>query len=165
MDCSSLSQDRHRTSHNNYRLITPIFSIPTLLLELKAGYLRTNNGSFPLNFGTNVATKLGMPGVDVDPLDSGLSQITFDDNSAAVLGDDQFVPISDIDNTYQYGGIVTYTRGRQSIKIGSTLIRRLATEGQSNSGVGTWAFPTLESFLIGTSRQTPRNNELNVPHD
>jgi hypothetical protein len=135
-----------------------------LLLELKAGYLRTNNGSFPLNFGTNVATKLGMPGVDVDPLNSGLSQITFDDNSAAVLGDDQFVPISDIDNTYQYTGTVTYTRGRQNIKIGSTLIRRLATEGQSNSGVGTWAFPTLPDLLIGTARQVTRNNELNVPH-
>jgi len=142
---------------------THIFN-SNLLLELKAGYLRTNNGSFPLNFGTNVATKLGMPGVDVDPLDSGLSQVTFDDNSGAVLGDDQFVPISDIDNTYQYAGTVTYTRGRQNIKIGSTLIRRLATEGQSNSGVGTWAFPTLESLLIGTSRVTTRINELNVPH-
>ena len=142
---------------------THIFN-SNLLLELKAGYLRTNNGSFPLNFGSNVATKLGMPGVDVDSLDSGLSQVTFDDNSAAVLGDDQFVPISDIDNTYQYGGVVTYTRGRQNFKIGSTLIRRLATEGQSNSGVGTWAFPTLESLLIGTSRVTTRINELNVPH-
>ncbi len=142
---------------------THIFN-SNLLLELKAGYLRTNNGSFPLNFGTNVATKLGMPGVDVDPLDSGLSQITFDDNSGAVLGDDQFVPISDIDNTYQYGGVVTYTRGRQNIKVGSTLIRRLATEGQSNSGVGTWAFPTLEDMLTGPARQTQRINELNVPH-
>ncbi len=142
---------------------THIFN-SNLLVELKAGYLRTNNGSFPLNFGTNVATKLGMPGVDVDPLDSGLSQVTFDDNSGAVLGDDQFVPISDIDNTYQYGGVVTYTRGRQNIKFGSTLIRRLATEGQSNSGVGTWAFPTLEDMLTGPSRVTTRNNELNVPH-
>lgn len=142
---------------------THIFN-SNLLVELKAGYLRTNNGSFPLNFGTNVATKLGMPGVDVDALNSGLSQVTFDDNSAAVLGDDQFVPISDIDNTYQYSGTVTYTRGRQNIKIGSTLIRRLATEGQSNSGVGTWAFPTLPDLLIGTARQVTRNNELNVPH-
>lgn len=142
---------------------THIFN-SNLLLELKAGYLRTNNGSFPLNFGTNVATKLGMPGVDVDALDSGLSQVTFDDNSGAVLGDDQFVPISDIDNTYQYGGVVTYTRGRQNIKFGSTLIRRLATEGQSNSGVGTWAFPTLEAMLTGPSRVTTRINELNVPH-
>jgi hypothetical protein len=142
---------------------THIFN-SNLLVELKFGYLRTNNGSFPLNYGTNVATKLGMPGVDVDALDSGLSQVTFDDNSAAVLGDDQFVPISDIDNTYQYAGTVTYTHGRHNIKIGSTLIRRLATEGQSNSGVGTWAFPTLESLLLGTSRVTTRNNELNVPH-
>jgi Carboxypeptidase regulatory-like domain len=142
---------------------THIFN-SNLLMELKAGYLRTNNGSFPLNFGTNVSQKLGMPGVNVDPLDSGLSQITFDDNSAAVLGDDQFVPISDIDNTYQYAGAVTYTRGRQNIKLGSTLIRRLATEGQSNSGVGTWAFPDLPSLLQGTSRVTTRINELNVPH-
>jgi hypothetical protein len=142
---------------------THIFN-SNLLLELKAGYLRTNNGSFPLNFGTNVSQKLGMPGVNVDPLDSGLSQVTFDDNSAAVLGDDQFVPISDIDNTYQYSGTVTYTRGPHNIKIGSTLIRRLATEGQSNSGVGTWAFPTLADLLIGTPRVATRNNELNVPH-
>ncbi len=142
---------------------THIFN-SNLLLELKAGYLRTNNGSFPLNFGTNVSQKLGMPGVNVDPLDSGLSQVTFDDGSGATLGDDQFVPISDIDNTYQYSGMVTYTRGRQNIKIGSTLIRRLATEGQSNSGVGTWAFPTLSDLLLGTSRVTTRINELNVPH-
>ncbi len=152
--------DKAQQAQANY---THIFN-SNLLLELKFGYLRTNNGSFPLNFGTNVSQRLGLPGVNVDPLDSGLSQVTFDDNSAAVLGDDQFVPISDIDNTYQYAGVVTYTHSRQNIKIGSTLIRRLATEGQSNSGVGTWAFPTLESLLIGTSRQTTRNNELNVPH-
>jgi hypothetical protein len=141
---------------------THVFS-STLLLELKAGYLRTNNGSFPLNFGTNVSQKLGMPGVNVDPLDSGLSQVTFD-NGVAPLGDDQFVPISDIDNTYQGSGTVTYTRGRQNIKVGSTLIRRLATEGQSNSGVGTWAFPDLPTLLTGVSRVTTRINELAVPH-
>jgi len=141
---------------------THIFN-PNLLLELKAGYLRTNNASFPLNFGTNVSQKLGMPGVNTSPLDSGLSQVTFD-NGVAPLGDDQFVPISDIDNTYQYAGVVTYTRGPHNIKTGSTLIRRLATEGQSNSGVGTWAFPDLPSLLIGTSRVTTRINELNVPH-
>jgi len=142
---------------------THIFN-SNLLLELKAGYLRTNNGSFPLNFGTNVSQKLGMPGVNTSPLDSGLSQVTFDNGGYAPLGDDQFVPISDIDNTYQYSGTVTYTRGRQNIKMGSTLIRRLATEGQSNSGVGTWAFPDLPSLLQGTSRVTTRINELNVPH-
>jgi Carboxypeptidase regulatory-like domain/TonB dependent receptor len=141
---------------------THVFS-STLLLELRAGYLRTNNGSFPLNFGTNVSQKLGMPGVNVDPLDSGLSQVTFD-NGVAPLGDDQFVPISDIDNTYQGSGTVTYTRGRQNIKVGSTLIRRLATEGQSNSGVGTWAFPDLPTLLTGVSRVTTRINELAVPH-
>lgn len=156
---SGAAPDKAQQWQGNY---THIFN-PHLLLELKAGYLRTNNGSFPLNFGTNVSAKLGMPGVNVDRLDSGLSQVTFD-NGVAPLGDDQFVPISDIDNTYQYSGAVTYTHGSHNIKTGATLIRRLATEGQSNSGVGTWAFPDLPSLLRGVSRQTTRINELAVPH-
>lgn len=156
---SGAAPDKAQQWQGNY---THIFN-SNLLLELRAGYLRTNNGSFPLNFGTNVSAQLGMPGVNVDPLDSGLSQVTFD-NGVAPLGDDQFVPISDIDNTYQYSGTLTYTRGTHNIKTGATLIRRLATEGQSNSGVGTWAFPDLPSLLQGVSRQTTRINELAVPH-
>ncbi len=117
---------------------THVFS-PRLVLELKAGYTRINNLSTPLNFGQNVDTAFGFPAnMNFNPTASGLTPVgisNFED-----LGDGAYVPLQDIDNTFQYTGNVSYTVGNHSMKFGATLIRRQARNVQSASALGAYSF-------------------------
>ncbi|HEY4050742.1 MAG TPA: carboxypeptidase regulatory-like domain-containing protein [Acidobacteriaceae bacterium] len=148
----------------------------SLLLELKFGYLRINNSSFPLNSGTAVNTAFGQPNVNLNQLTSGLAPTSV--NGYADLGDGAFIPILDIDNTFQYMGAVTWTKGAHNIKIGAGLIRRQALNNQNNYGTGLWNFqsatvpagatpnPTtaLTNLLTGSFYSVQRNNQITPPH-
>jgi TonB dependent receptor len=147
-----------------------------LLLELKFGYLRINNTSLPLNYGTAVNTAFGQPNVNLSQLTSGLAPTSV--NGYADLGDGAFIPILDIDNTFQYMGAVTWTKGAHNIKIGAGLIRRQALNNQNNYGTGLWSFqdaaippgghpdPTtaLSNLLTGDFYSVQRNNQIAPPH-
>ncbi|GGH05686.1 hypothetical protein GCM10011586_22340 [Silvibacterium dinghuense] len=118
---------------------THLFS-SQLVLELKAGYTRINNFSTPLNYGNNVATEFGFPAGtnNFNTYSSGLTVAgisNFED-----LGDGAYVPLQDIDNTFQYAGNVSYTVGPHNMKMGAGLIRRQARNVQSASAVGYYSF-------------------------
>src|SRR6201995_2993992 len=91
----------------------------TLLLTLGFGYTRINNQSLPLNYGQAVNTAFGQPNVNLDQTPSGLAPVFV--QNLADLGDGDFIPIKDIDNTFQYQGAVTINRGAHNIKIGAAL--------------------------------------------
>lgn len=149
---------------------------PKLLLELKFGYLRINNSSFPLNYGSAVNTAFGQPNVNLSQITSGLAPTSV--NGYADLGDGAFIPILDIDNTFQYMGAVTWTKGAHNIKFGAGLIRRQALNNQNNYGTGLWSFqnsavppggqpdPTtaLSNLLTGNFYSVQRNNQITPPH-
>lgn len=121
-------------AYNGQLNYTHIFT-PNLLLELRAAYTRINNQSNSPNSGTNAATAVGFPGnIDYSAASSGLSLINI--ANFAPLGDSNFVPIAAIDNTYQYSGTVTYTRGQHSFRFGAESIRRQARDQQSANAVG-----------------------------
>jgi hypothetical protein len=132
---------------------THIFS-PTLLVDLRAAFTRINNLSLPLNStGTkgadaivqgsnpgNFATNLNSQSVNLTPIGfPGLSDI----------GDGSFVPLQDIDNTFQYLGTVSWTTGNHNIKVGASFIRRQARNTQSPYVAGQY------SFGLNTDSQTP----------
>ncbi len=146
-----------------------------LLLQLGFGYTRINNQSFPLNYGTAVNTAFGQPNVNLDTLTSGLSPAQ--PAGLADLGDGSYIPIQDIDNTFQENGIVTINRGAHNIKLGAALIRRQALNFQNNQGIGVWGFnpltapgataadPTgLAALLQGDYNTVSRSNSLQPPH-
>ena len=142
---------------------------PSLLLQLGFGYTRINNQSFPLNYGTAVNTAFGQPGINLDTTTSGLSPTSI--NGYADLGDGAFIPIEDIDNTFQEQGALTINRGAHSIKIGAALIRRQATNLQNNYGNGNYGFNQingdqtgLASLLQGTFNNVQRSTSLIPPH-
>jgi hypothetical protein len=145
---------------------------PKLLVELKAGYTRINNTSTPLNYGTAVNTAFGQPNVNLDQNTSGLGAVGV--SGYADLGGGAFIPIIDIDNTFQYMGTVTRTIGNHNIKMGAALIRRQALNRQDNYGVGYWNFnpttvgaTTISSvgrLLSGDFTNVQRNNNLTPPH-
>jgi hypothetical protein len=153
----------------NFQLnYTHVFS-PNLLLNLVTSYLRVDNQSYPLNNGSNATAAFGFPGVNTGGTDvSGLTPISFTGYGA--LGDSISLPLDDVDNTFQYGGTVTWTRGKQNIKVGATLIRRQALSAQNVFGIG-WVLETsggpqstLATFLSGIGEYEVRENELAVPH-
>jgi hypothetical protein len=159
------AQDNAQNAQINY---IHTFS-SNLLLALGFGYTRINNQSFPLNYGEAVNQAFGQPNVNLDINTSGLSPTTV--QNLADLGDGSFIPIKDVDNTFQYQGSVTINHGAHNIKVGAALIRRQALNFQNNYGIGSWGFNTingdptgLAALLQGDYFSVQRSNSLVPPH-
>ncbi|MCU1314115.1 MAG: Cna domain protein [Acidobacteriaceae bacterium] len=148
---------------------------PNLLLQLGFGYTRINNQSFPLNYGEAVNKALGQPNVNLDINTSGLTPVGI--QGLADLGAGSYVPILDVDNTFQYQGTVVINRGAHNIKVGAALIRRQALNYQNNQGIGNWQFNQLtggaqtganatglQALLQGNYLSVQRSNSLVPPH-
>jgi hypothetical protein len=134
-----------------------------IVLELKAGYIRINNFSTPLNYGSNVATAFGFPAGtnNFDPLSSGLTVAGI--SNYEDLGDGAYVPLNDIDNTFQYAGNVSYTIGAHNMKFGGGLIRRQARNVQSPSAVGAYSFGlSTDTSPVGGGSFTQIQQNTNV---
>ncbi len=159
------AQDNAQNAQINY---IHTFS-SNLLLQLGFGYTRINNQSFPLNYGEAVNAAFKQPNVNLDPLTSGLTPVGV--SGLADLGDGSYIPIQDVDNTFQEQGTLTINRGAHNIKIGAALIRRQALNFQNNQGIGNWGFNPLGSdatglgaLLQGNYQNVQRSNSLNPPH-
>ena len=136
---------------------------PTLLLELKAAYTRVDNQSFPNAEGTNPNQAIGQPNINTPISDSsGLAPIVV--VTGASLGGVLFQPLKDQDNTFQYLGAVTKTKGDHNIKVGASLIRRQLTSFQSSYPEGLWIFIDYPGLLQGQYVNTQRSLQLVVPH-
>jgi len=141
-----------------------------LLLQLGFGFTRVNNQSLPLNYGLNVDDALGLPGINLgDATTSGLTPASI--SGYGDIGDGAFIPIKDIDSTFQENGSLTINHGRHSIKVGAALIRRQALNLQNNYGIGDYTFNALNqdatglaALLQGNFTNVQRSNDLVPPH-
>jgi hypothetical protein len=158
-------------AHNLQLNYTHIFT-PTLLMELKAAYTRIDNVSDSTNTGTNPASLFGFPSnINFGPAATGLPLIQLP--SIQALGDSRFVPLQDLNNTFQYNGAITYSVGHHTIKAGAELIRRQAREVQSDNADGRYTFglpedggnPALDlaSFLVGAFTGVARSASIFAP--
>jgi outer membrane receptor protein involved in Fe transport len=110
-----------------------------LILELKAQYMRLDNVSNPINVGIDAATAFGFPGgsspyavnLPGDLVSSGLPNIQFGVQGYSALGDADYVPLHDQNNSFQYLGAVSWIKGAHSFKFGAGVIRRQGTQAQS----------------------------------
>ena len=163
---------------------THIFT-PRLLLDLRAAYTRINNQSLPLNYGVNADQKVGFPtNLDFNAESNSLTPLTF--ANFAGIGDGTYVPLQDVDNTFQYAATVSYTIGNHQLKAGASYIRRQARNLQSADSSGTYGFglttdnnvPTgtpststsqiinnnvLASTLVGAFTGDSRNYDIDTP--
>jgi hypothetical protein len=141
-----------------------------ILLQLGFGFTRVNNQSLPLNYGLNVDDALGLPGINLgDATTSGLTPASI--SGYGDIGDGAFIPIKDIDSTFQENGSLTINHGRHSIKVGAALIRRQALNLQNNYGIGDYTFNALNqdatglaALLQGNFTNVQRSNSLVPPH-
>ena len=151
---------------------------PNLILDLRAGFTRINNLSLPLNFGLGADQKVGFPANvnSFSPFADSLTPISVGPFSD--IGDGAYVPLQDIDNTFQYAGTISYSKGNHNIKAGLSYIRRQARNVQSPSAVGGYNFnlPTdsdpnqltqqsnqLASTLVGAFNSQTRSYTLFSP--
>ena len=137
---------------------THIFT-QNLLVDLRAAFTRINNLSLPLNStGTKsadaiVSGGLGTFASNLNSQSTNLTPISFPGLSD--IGDGSFVPLQDIDNTFQYLGTVSWTKGDHNIKFGAGLLRRQARNVQSPyvGGQYTFGLPTDSSPAPGSTVQ------------
>ncbi len=157
---------------------THIFT-PSLLMDLRAGYTRISNLSLPLNYGKNVdQSYIGFPAsmTSFSPFANSLTPISV--GPFGDIGDGAYVPLEDLDSTYQYAGTVSWTKGNHNFKFGGSLIRRQARNVQSASAVGAYGFNPesdnnasqlqqqsnqLASALLGAFTSQVRDYDLDPP--
>ena len=130
--------------------------------ELKIGYTRYQVAAQPFFAGQQLATQLGIPGINDpnNPLTGGLPNIQISGLNS--LGNGDWFPEILHENNYQLLDSFTYIRGRHSFKMGGDLRRRrhgffqvqnsrgdLYYTGQfTSSDPNTYTVP-LADFLIG----------------
>jgi len=150
---------------------------PSLVLELRAGYERYALQSLPINYGKPISQQLGIPNANFDLQSSGLT--AFVPSGYRGLGDSSFIPELDYNNTFQYNGDLTHTKGAHTIKFGADLRRRQINFASSNQPRGVYNFdanftndPTgrtpgsgnsIASMLIGYPATTTQNFLLIKP--
>jgi hypothetical protein len=116
---------------------TRVFS-QNLVVDLRAAYTRVNNFSQPNNYNSNADQTFGLPpngSLTTALTPTGVGHWTF-----SPLGDGAYVPLQDIDNTFQYSGTVSYTIRSHNLKLGAGLIRRQARNLQSAFPYGDFEF-------------------------
>jgi Carboxypeptidase regulatory-like domain len=154
------------TAHNAVVSYVRVFS-PTLISEVKGGYVRPDIRSLPANYQKNLGTQFGIPNTNFDDSTSGFPLMST--TGYALIGDAQAVPLITRDSSYQFAVSVTKTSRAHNIKIGGGAILREFSVTQSISPVGVFTFDTLltagpgnvggntiASFLLGYPSQVVR---------
>lgn len=127
-----------------------IFS-PSLVLQLRAGYLRYALQSLPINYGKNLSQQFGIPNANFSLQSSGLT--AFIPAGYRGLGDSNFIPELDYNNTFQYNGDLTRISGSHTLKFGADLRRRQINFASSNQPRGNFNFDA--NFTNDPSGRTP----------
>ena len=142
---------------NYTRLITT-----NLVLEAKAAYTRINNLSLPLNYGASPDTAVGFgSNMNFNSFSNFLTPIQFGPFSD--IGDGAYVPLQDIDNTFQYAANMSYTRGHHSLRFGASFIRRQARNVQSAFAAGQYGFGVSTDNCAPGTNIAPGSSNCTTP--
>jgi hypothetical protein len=144
---------------------THIFG-PTLINELRLGYLRMYRTDIPQGLGTNHTVLAGIQGFDETTANfPGFPNISIT-GFHGISGND-FSPLTNPTNTYEILDAVTWNKGAHSIKMGLDLrnARLFSTNGAHSRGDfsfnGAYTGSGLGDFLTGfptsAARDFPRN--------
>jgi hypothetical protein len=148
---------------------------PTLVLNLKGGYTYSKNFYMPSD-PQNVATTMGFDcdaanciNTTVNGATNGLPGISVSGLSRSVaeptqLGEAGWVPLLVKDNTFQYIGSLTWSKGAHSFKFGVTSLRRQIMGVQSQNTYGSLGFYTIGDLLVGNVASKARVIATDNPH-
>ena len=130
---------------------------PNLLLELRTGYTRIQVGTNPLNYGLDLGNKIGIVNGNLGDIESSsLPNMGFINGSSG-LGDGYYLPIVDVNNSFQYSALLTWSHGAHTIKTGGGLIRRQLDYYEASNPQGSFTWGSWADFLIAKT-DIPNND-------
>jgi hypothetical protein len=97
---------------------------PTLLNEFRFGWSQVKFLLTPVDYGTNLAEQMGIPGVNISPVTSAMSQIVFQNGSIRNLGSNGNQPLITNQNDFQIFNSLTKISGRHTWKFGGSVTFR-----------------------------------------
>ena len=112
---------------------------PNLLHELRLGFARTNPKTVASDFGKNAATSLGIQGINISELTSGIPGMDVQDFTG-LSGGPAFLPVNPRQTHYQVDNNVFWTLSGHSLKFGQHYIHRQNSPYTNTSPRGTLTF-------------------------
>ena len=161
----------HGAAFNYSKVLTPTF-----VNELRVGYARTNPFTTQSDYGLNAATSLGIQGINVNEITTGLPNIDIT-NFTGISGGPAFLPVNPSQWHYQIENALVWIKGRHQMKFGYRLVdrapspmihdntRSLITFGTSfvNNPVTNTGGTGLAEVLLGYFNSASRGFLLEVP--
>ena len=94
-----------------------------LINELRVGYAKTEPSTFQSDYGHYSAQSLGINGINVNDITTGLPNINIT-NYTGISGGPAFLPVNPKQFHYQIEDAVVWLRGRHQLKFGYRLVDR-----------------------------------------
>jgi len=138
---------------------TRIFT-PTLINEFRMGLTRTRNNEVSSHAGTNWAAQYGIPGTTTDPSLAAFPKFSI--TGFETFGDSTSNPIRYTVNNFNWNDVVTWNKGKHSIKIGGDILRVQYYQPTNSNFNGTFTFNGkltnngIGDFLLGSPSSTSR---------
>jgi len=109
-----------------------------LLNEGRFGWTSIKFFMTPIDYGTNPAAAVGLPGINLNQATSAMTQLTF--QNIRNLGANSNQPLITNQNDFSFADNVTWTHGKQSMKMGGNLILRSREILNADTIVGQFGF-------------------------
>src|SRR5262249_25479602 len=113
---------------------------PTWLNEFRFGFSRFAVKVLSIDNGLNLATKVGIPGINISDVSTMMSQITFSPGDIRNLGANSNQPLLTFLDTFQWYDNVTHNAGRHTLRTGFNLTRRRRNILNIDNPVGNFNF-------------------------
>jgi hypothetical protein len=108
------------------------------LNEARFGWTSIKFFMTPIDFGTNPANAVGLPGVNINDVTSAMTQLTF--QNIRNLGANSNQPLITNQNDFSFLDNITWTRGSHSLKAGGVLLLRSREILNADTIVGQFSF-------------------------
>ncbi len=138
---------------------TRVFT-PTVINEFRAGLTRTVNNEVAAHAGTNWAAQYGIPGTTTDPNLAAFPKFSI--TGYETFGDSTTNPIRYVVNNFNFNDVLTWNRGRHTIRAGGDVLRVQYYQPTNSNFNGTFTFSGKNSgngyadFLLGYTSSTSR---------
>ncbi len=140
-----------------------VFS-PTLFTEARFGVAHLHNDAQPSDYGSNDATTLGVPGVNISPFTSGQVGVTLGNFSSPIIGYSASVPWIRAEANIDFVNNWTKTIRNHSVKFGVDLrrVRDDLLQDQTFSPRGAYTFGENQtaSIFSGVGTKTNVANDM-----
>ena len=108
------------------------------LNEFRFGWSSIKFLMTPIDYGTNPANAVGLPGININEVTSAMTQLTF--QNIRNLGANSNQPLITNQNDFQIFDNVTWTPGRHTLKMGGSLTLRSREILNADTIVGNFSF-------------------------